>query len=236
MTVITLNELLEAGVHFGHQAKRWNPKVFPYIYTERNGIHIIDLVQTVQLMTEAYEFTRTCAQKEKKFLFVGTKKQASAIVEQEAQRCNSFYISQRWLGGLLTNWTTIESRIARLKKLEKQENEGILNELPKKEAAAIRRELSKLQKHLDGIKNMNSIPDVVIFVDPKKENTALQECVKLGIPTIALLDTNCDPNLIDVIIPANDDAIRSIKLIISKLANAILEGTEQTLSLSGSNK
>lgn len=236
MSVITLNELLEAGVHFGHQAKRWNPKIFPYIYTERNGIHIIDLVQTVQLMTEAYEFVRSLAQKGKTFLFVGTKRQASEIVEQEAQRCNAFYISQRWLGGMLTNWSTIKSRIARLKELEKYEKEGLTNDLPKKEAAALRRELFKLKKHLDGIKNMSTLPDAVIFVDPKKENTALQECVKLNIPTVAILDTNCDPDLIDIIIPANDDAIRSIKLIISKLSTAIIEGKEQASNFSHSNQ
>nr|WDA98912.1 ribosomal protein S2 [Sciadococcus taiwanensis] len=235
MSVITLSELLEAGVHFGHQAKRWNPKIFPYIYTERNGIHIIDLVQTVQLITEAYEFVRSLAEKEKTFLFVGTKRQAAEIIEEEAQRCNAFYISQRWLGGMLTNWSTIKSRVARLKELEQKEKEGIINELPKKEAAVLRRELFKLKKHLDGIKNMNTLPDAVVFVDPKKENTAVQECVKLRIPTIAILDTNCDPDLVDIIIPANDDAIRSIKLILNKLSTAIIEGKEQASNLALSN-
>nr|WDA99125.1 ribosomal protein S2 [Gronococcus sybilensis] len=231
MSVITLNELLEAGVHFGHQAKRWNPKIFPYIYTERNGIHIIDLVQTVQLITEAYEFVYNCSQKQKKFLFVGTKRQASGVIEQEAQKCGAFYISQRWLGGMLTNWSTIKSRVARLKELERQEREGLLDELPKKEAAMLRRELFKLKRHLDGIKNMNNLPDVVLLVDTKKENTALQECIKLNIPTIAILDTNCNPDLVDIIVPANDDAIKSIQLILGKLADGIIQGKSSLTEL-----
>nr|QJH88282.1 ribosomal protein S2 [Pterocladia lucida] len=224
MAIISLSELLEAGVHFGHQARRWNPKMFPYIYTERNGIHIIDLVQTAQLLTEAYEFVKTSASKGKKFLFLGTKRQAAGIIESEAVRSNSYYVNQRWLGGMLTNWFTIKSRVERLKQLENQEVTGIINQLPKKEASILRRELGKLSKHLQGIKDMKKLPDLVIIVDQKRESTAIQECIKLGIPIICVLDTNCNPEIIDVPIPANDDAIRSIKLVVSKIADAIIEG------------
>nr|YP_010904270.1 ribosomal protein S2 [Catenella fusiformis]WCH57521.1 ribosomal protein S2 [Catenella fusiformis] len=227
MAVVSLSELLEAGVHFGHQARRWNPKMFPYIYTERNGIHIIDLVQTAQLLTDAYEFTRNCASEGKKFLFVGTKRQAAGIIAQEALRSNSYYVNQRWLGGMLTNWATIKSRVGRLKALEEQETSGIVDQLPKKEAATIRRELYKLKKHLYGIREMKKLPDLIVIVDQKRETTAIQECIKLGIPTICILDTNCNPELIDIPIPANDDAIRSIKLIIGKIADAILEGQKE---------
>nr|YP_010985992.1 ribosomal protein S2 [Grateloupia asiatica]WOL36910.1 ribosomal protein S2 [Grateloupia asiatica] len=224
MAVVSLPELLEAGVHFGHQSRRWNPKMFPYIYTERNGIHIIDLVQTAQLLTEAYEFVKNSAQEGKKFLFLGTKRQAAGIIEQEALRSNSYYVNQRWLGGMLTNWVTIKSRVERLKLLEQQETSGVLEQLPKKEASVIRRELEKLRKHLNGIKEMKKLPDLVIIVDQKRETTAIQECIKLGIPTICILDTNCNPEIIDIPIPANDDAIRSIQLVVSKIADAILEG------------
>lgn len=224
MAVVSLPELLEAGVHFGHQSRRWNPKMFPYIYTERNGIHIIDLVQTAQLLTEAYEFVKNSAQEGKKFLFLGTKRQAAGIIEQEALRSNSYYVNQRWLGGMLTNWVTIKSRVERLKLLEQQEISGVLEQLPKKEASVIRRELEKLRKHLNGIKDMKKLPDLVIIVDQKRETTAIQECIKLGIPTICILDTNCNPEIIDIPIPANDDAIRSIQLVVSKIADAILEG------------
>lgn len=224
MAIVSLSELLEAGVHFGHQARRWNPRMFPYIYTERNGIHIIDLVQTAQLLTEAYEFVRRSSSEGKKFLFLGTKRQAAGIVAQEAKRSNSYYVNQRWLGGMLTNWITIKSRVDRLKELEQKEESGLLNQLHKKEASMIRRELEKLKKHLNGIKNMKELPDLVIIVDQKRETTAIQECLKLGIPTICILDTNCNPEIVDIPIPANDDAIRSIKLIISKIADAILEG------------
>jgi len=224
MANVSLSELLEAGVHFGHQARRWNPKMFPYIYTERNGIHIIDLVQTAQLLNEANELIKNLAAEEKTFLFVGTKRQAASIVEEQALRANSFYVNQRWLGGMLTNWNTIKSRVERLKSLEEQENSGIIDQLPKKEAASLRKELEKLKKHLDGIKYMKKIPDVVIIVDQKREATAIQECIKLGITTLCILDTNCNPDLVDIPIPANDDAIRSIKLIVSKIADAILEG------------
>lgn len=231
MPIISLSELLEAGTHFGHQARRWNPKMFPYIYTERKGIHIIDLVQTAKLLTEAYEFARSSASMGKKFLFLGTKKQAASIIEQEAIRSNSFFINQRWLGGILTNWSTIKSRVERLKNLERQESEGIIEKLPKKEAAIVRKELSKLKKHLNGIKEMKKLPDVIIVVDQKREITAIQECIKLNIPTICILDTNCDPDIIDVPIPGNDDAIKSIKLIISKVADAILEGQSNKSNL-----
>nr|YP_009315342.1 Ribosomal protein S2 [Yamadaella caenomyce]SCW23797.1 Ribosomal protein S2 [Yamadaella caenomyce] len=225
MAVVTLDELLESGVHFGHQSRRWNPKMFPYIYAERNGIHIIDLVQTAQLLTEAYEFVKQCSAEGKKFLFLGTKRQAAEIVAQEAIRSNSYYVNQRWLGGMLTNWITIRSRVDRLKHLEMQEDTGLIEKLPKKEGSVTRRELDKLRKHLNGIKYMSSLPDIVVVVDQKREVTAIQECVKLGIPTICILDTNCNPEIVDIPIPANDDAIRSIKLIIGKLADAILEGS-----------
>nr|YP_010204154.1 ribosomal protein S2 [Ahnfeltia fastigiata]UAT97584.1 ribosomal protein S2 [Ahnfeltia fastigiata]UAT97788.1 ribosomal protein S2 [Ahnfeltia fastigiata] len=224
MSIVSLAELLEAGVHFGHQARRWNPKMFPYIYTERNGIHIIDLVQTAELLTDAYEFVKSCASDGKKFLFLGTKRQAAGIIAEEANRCNSYYVNQRWLGGMLTNWVTIKSRVERLKELEKEESLNMINQLPKKEAATKRRELNKLKKHLDGIKQMKRLPDLVVIVDQKRETTAIQECMKLGIPTICILDTNCNPELVDIPIPANDDAIRSIKLVISKIADAIIEG------------
>lgn len=224
MASVSLSELLEAGVHFGHQARRWNPKMFPYIYTERNGIHIIDLVQTAQLLTEACDLVQNFSLEGKKFLFLGTKRQASGIVAEQAIRSNSFYVNQRWLGGMLTNWITIKSQVERLKSLEKQEFDGVIDQLPKKEAANLRKELEKLKKHLYGIKNMKKVPDVMVVVDQKREATAIQECIKLGIPTICILDTNCNPDLIDIPIPANDDAIRSIKLILSKIADAILEG------------
>nr|YP_009502157.1 ribosomal protein S2 [Porolithon onkodes]ASB29758.1 ribosomal protein S2 [Porolithon onkodes] len=224
MANVSLSELLEAGVHFGHQARRWNPKMFPYIYTERQGIHIIDLVQTAQLLNEANNLIKDFAADNKTFLFVGTKRQAASIVADQALRSNSFYVNQRWLGGMLTNWNTIKSRVERLKSLEEQDNSGIIDQLPKKEAAYLRKELEKLKKHLNGIKYMKKIPDVVIIVDQKRETTAIQECIKLGITTLCILDTNCNPDLIDIPIPANDDAIRSIKLIVSKIADAILEG------------
>lgn len=224
MSIISLEDLLEAGVHFGHQARRWNPKMFPYIYTERNGIHIIDLVQTAQLLTEAYDFIKNLAKEGKTFLFLGTKRQAAGIIEHEALRSNSYYVNQRWLGGMLTNWITIKSRVDRLKFLEQQDEAGLIDLLPKKEASLIRKELEKLRKHLNGIKNMKKLPDVVIIVDQKRETTAIQECIKLGIPTVCMLDTNCNPEIVDIPIPSNDDAIRSIKLIIGKVADAILEG------------
>lgn len=226
MAVVTLAELLEAGVHFGHQSRRWNPKMFPYIYAERNGIHIIDLVQTAQLLTQACDFVRKASESGKKFLFVGTKRQAAAVISQEAERCGAHYVNQRWLGGILTNWFTIRTRVERLKDLEQKEESGYLDQLPKKETATLRRELEKLRKNLNGIKNMKRLPDLVVIVDQKRESTAVQECITLGIPIISLLDSNCDPDFTDVPIPGNDDAIRSIKLIIGKLADSICEGNK----------
>lgn len=226
MADITLAQLLEAGVHFGHKAYRWNPKMFPYIYTERNNIHILDLVQSAQLLKEANKYIYSASKQGKTFLFIGTKRQASAIIAQEALRCNSFYINHRWLGGMLTNWVTLKSRIERLKVLEKQEVNGQFDIMPKKEAILCRKELEKLRKHLNGVKQMTQLPDVAIVVDQKRELTAVRECRTLGIPIISILDTNCDPDLIDIPIPGNDDAIRSIKLILHSLADNIISGKE----------
>lgn len=226
MSIVSLEELLEAGVHFGHQSRRWNPKMFPYIYTERNGVHIIDLVQTAHLLNSACDFVKQCAKEGKTFLFLGTKRQAAGIVAREALRSNSFYVNQRWLGGMLTNWVTIKSRVERLNQLEQQDQDGLIDLMPKKEASMMRKELERLRKHLNGIRDMKKLPDLVIVVDQKKEATAIQECIKLGVPTICMLDTNCNPEIIDVPIPSNDDAIRSIKLILSKISDAILEGRD----------
>lgn len=226
MTVVTLGELLEAGVHFGHQSSRWNPKMFPYIYTEQNGIHVIDLVQTARLLTHAYNYVQTAAKEKKTFLFVGTKRQASLIVGEEAKKCGASYINKRWLGGILTNWSTVQSRVEYLKELDEKEANGSINKLPKKEAALLRREHYKLKQNLGGLREMSQIPDVVIIVDPKRESTAIAECRKLKIPIISILDTNCDPNLVDIPIPANDDAVRSIKLILSTLSDGICFGKQ----------
>ncbi|MFB2980924.1 30S ribosomal protein S2 [Microseira sp. BLCC-F43] len=224
MPVVSLAQMMESGVHFGHQTRRWNPKMSRYIYTSRNGVHIIDLVQTAQLMEDAYSYMRTAAEQGKKFLFIGTKRQAAGIIAQEAQRCGAYFVNQRWLGGMLTNWTTIKTRVERLKDLERRQENGALDLLPKKEAAVLRREMEKLQKYLGGIKLMRKVPDIVLIVDQRREYNAVQECQKLSIPIVSLLDTNCDPDVVDIPIPANDDAIRSIKLIIGKLADAIYEG------------
>ena len=224
MADLSLAQLLEAGVHFGHKAYRWNPKMFPYIYTERNNIHILDLVQSAQLLKKANSYVKSSAEQGKTFLFVGTKRQASNLIAQEAKRCNSFYVNHRWLGGMLTNWVTLKSRIERLKALEKQEADQVFNLLPKKEASLRRKELEKLRKHLDGVKNMQQLPDVAIIVDQKRELTAIRECRKLGIPIISILDTNCDPDLVDIPIPGNDDAVRSIKLILKSLTDNINAG------------
>ena len=224
MGVVTLAQLLEPGVHFGHQTRRWNPKMEPYIFTERNGVHIIDLVQSAQYLEEAYAYLRQASEQGKKVLFVGTKRQAAGLIAQEAARCGSYYINQRWLGGMLTNWTTIKTRVDRLKDLERRDESGALDRLPKKEASTLRREMEKLRKYLGGIKLMRKPPDIVIVVDHKREYNAVQECQKLKIPIVSLLDTNCDPDSVDIGIPANDDAIRSIKLIVGKLADAIYEG------------
>ena len=224
MADVTLAQLLDAGVHFGHKAYRWNPKMFPYIYTERNNIHILDLVQSAQLLKEANSYVRSEAAKDKVFLFIGTKRQASSLIAQEAKRCNSYYVNHRWLGGMLTNWVTLKSRIERLKTLEKEEADQVFDLLPKKEASLRRKELDKLRKHLNGLKDMPRLPDVAIIVDQKREMTAVQECRKLGIPIISILDTNCDPDLVDIPIPGNDDAVRSIKLILNSLADSINTG------------
>ena len=228
MAEITLAQLLKAGVHFGHKAYRWNPKMFPYIYTERNKIHILDLVQSSQLLKKANSYVNTAARNDKIFLFVGTKRQASTVVAQEAKRCDSFYINHRWLGGMLTNWVTLKNRIKRLKVLEKEEANQTFSKLTKKEASLRRKELEKLRKHLNGIKDMPQVPDVVIIIDQKREITAVRECRKLGIPIISILDTNCDPDLVDIPIPGNDDAVRSIKLILKSLTDHILLGQSKT--------
>ena len=221
MADISLAQLLEAGVHFGHKAYRWNPKMFPYIYTERNNIHILDLVQSAQLLKEANTYVQSEASKDKIFLFIGTKRQASSLIAQEAKRCDSYYVNHRWLGGMLTNWVTLKSRIERLKTLEQEEVDQVFDLLPKKEASLRLKELEKLRKHLNGIKDMERIPDVAIIVDQKREMTAVRECRKLGIPIISILDTNCDPDLVDIPIPGNDDAVRSIKLILKSLTDSI---------------
>ena len=230
MAVVSLDELLESGVHFGHQTRRWNHRMAPYIYTARNGVHIIDLVQTAQLIEDAYDYVRKSSEQGKRFLFIGTKRQASGIIAQEAHRCGANFVNQRWLGGMLTNWETIRNRVERLKELETLESSGAMDRRPKKEASVLRRELGKLQKYLGGIKTMRKIPDVVVIVDQRREYNAIQECQKLGIPIISLLDTNCDPDAVDIPIPANDDAIRSIKLILGKLADAIYEGRHGQLA------
>lgn len=224
MAVISLAQMMESGVHFGHQTRRWNPKMSRYIFTERNGVHIIDLVQTAHLMDEAYNFIRSASEQGKKCLFIGTKRQAAGIIAQEALRCGAYFVNQRWLGGMLTNWSTIKTRVDRLKDLERREETGALDLLPKKEASVLRREMAKLQKYLGGIKSMRKVPDMVIIVDQRREYNAVLECQKLGITIVSLVDTNCDPDLVDIPIPANDDAIRSIKLIVGKLADAIYEG------------
>jgi small subunit ribosomal protein S2 len=224
MSDISLSQLLEAGVHFGHKAHRWNPKMFPYIYSEVNNIHILDLIQSATLLKEANSYLESSASEGKTFLFVGTKRQATTLIAQEAKRCDSYYVNHRWLGGMLTNWTTVKGRIVRLKDLEKQEADGTFDLLTKKEVALRRKELYKLRKHLDGIKTMPDLPDVAIVIDQKREMTAISECRKLGIPVVSILDTNCDPDLVDIPIPGNDDAVRSIKLILNSLTDSILAG------------
>ena len=227
MSNISLSQLLEAGVHFGHKAYRWNPKMFPYIYSEVNNIHILDLVQSATLLNEANDYLKSTASEGKTFLFVGTKRQASTLIAQEAKRCDSYYVNHRWLGGMLTNWVTLKERIAYLKDLEQQEANGTFSLLTKKEAALRRKELKKLRQHLDGVKTMPDLPDIAIIIDQKREMTAIRECQKLGIPIVSILDTNCDPDLIDVPIPGNDDAVRSIKLILKSLTDSIIAGKAQ---------
>ena len=224
MSDISLSQLLEAGVHFGHKAYRWNPKMFPYIYSEVNNIHILDLVQSATLLKEANLYLEKAAKDGKTFLFIGTKRQASTLIAQEAKRCDSFYVNHRWLGGMLTNWTTLKERIIYLKNLEQQEADNTLDLLTKKEATLRRKELKKLRQHLDGVKSMTNIPDIAIVIDQKREMTAIRECKKLGITIVSILDTNCDPDLVDIPIPGNDDAVRSIKLILKSLTDSIIAG------------
>ena len=226
MAVISMKQLLEAGVHFGHQTRRWNPKMAKYIFTERNGIHVIDLQQTVKYADQAYDFMRDAAANDAVVLFVGTKKQAADAVAEEAVRAGQYFINHRWLGGTLTNWGTIQKRIARLKEIKRMEEDGTFEVLPKKEVALLNKQRARLEKFLGGIEDMPRIPDVMYVVDPHKEQIAVKEAKKLGIPVVAMVDTNTDPDDIDVIIPANDDAIRAVKLITAKLADAIIEGRQ----------
>ncbi|MBQ6426567.1 MAG: 30S ribosomal protein S2 [Clostridia bacterium] len=224
MSVISMKQLLEAGVHFGHQTRRWNPKMKEYIFTERNGIYIIDLSKTVKKIEEAYSFIRDLAADNKSVLFVGTKKQAQESIEQEAKRCDMFYVNQRWLGGMLTNFKTIQERIARMRKIEAMEENGEFDLLPKKEVVKLKLEYEKLVKNLGGIKDMKKLPGALFVVDPRKEHIAIAEARTLHIPIVAIIDTNCDPEEVDYPIPGNDDAIRAVKLIASKIADAVLEG------------
>ncbi len=226
MSVISMKQLLEAGVHFGHQTRRWNPKMAPYIFTERNGIYIIDLQKTVKKIEEAYDFIKDIVSNDGTVLFVGTKKQAQDSVKEEAERCGMYYVNQRWLGGMLTNYKTIRSRVERLKELKKMEEDGTFEVLPKKEVIKLRKEKEKLQKYLGGIENMNSLPSVLFVVDPKKEAIAIAEAKNLDIPIVAIVDTNCDPEEVDYPIPGNDDAIRAVKLIASKIADAVIEAKQ----------
>ncbi|MFA0816339.1 MAG: 30S ribosomal protein S2 [Anaerofustis sp.] len=226
MSYITMKQLLEAGVQFGHQTRRWNPKMKPYIYTERNGIYIIDLQKTVVMVEEACEFMRSIAEEGKSILFIGTKKQAQEAVEAEARRCDSHFVTQRWLGGTLTNFKTIKQRIDRLHKLEEMETDGTFEVLPKKEVINLKNEREKLEKFLGGIKTMERLPGAVFIVDPKKEHIAVLEAKKLNIPVVGIVDTNCDPDDVDYIIPGNDDAIRAVALLSQTMANAILEGKQ----------
>ena len=226
MSVISMKQLLEAGVHFGHQTRRWNPKMKEYIFTERNGIYIIDLQKTVKKIDEAYYFIRDLAMEGGSVLFVGTKKQAQESIEQEAKRCEMFYVNQRWLGGMLTNFKTIQSRISKLRKIEKMEADGDFDLLPKKEVIQLKAEQEKLEKNLGGIKEMKKLPSAKFVVDPRKEHIAILEAKALGIPVVAIVDTNCDPDEADYPIPGNDDAIRAVKLIASKIADAVLEGRQ----------
>ena len=226
MSVISMKQLLEAGVHFGHQTRRWNPKMKDYIFTERNGIYIIDLQKTVKKIDEAYYFIRDLAMDGGTVLFVGTKKQAQESIEQEAKRCEMYYVNQRWLGGMLTNFKTIQSRINKLRKIEKMEADGDFELLPKKEVIKLKAEQEKLEKNLGGIKEMRKLPSAMFVVDPRKEHIAILEAKALGIPVVAIVDTNCDPDEADYPIPGNDDAIRAVKLIASKIADAVLEGRQ----------
>ena len=226
MIVISMKQLLEAGVHFGHQTRRWNPKMAEYIYTERNGIYIIDLQKSVGKVDEAYFAIKDIVANGGKILFVGTKKQAQDSVKTEAERCGMYYVNERWLGGMLTNFKTIQSRIAKLKAIEKMSEDGTFDVLPKKEVIELKKEWAKLEKNLGGIKDMKEIPDAIFIVDPKKERICVQEAHSLGIPLIGIADTNCDPEELDYVIPGNDDAIRAVKLIVAKMADAVIEANQ----------
>ncbi|PLR69775.1 MULTISPECIES: 30S ribosomal protein S2 [Bacillaceae] len=223
MSVISMKQLLEAGVHFGHQTRRWNPKMKRYIFTERNGIYIIDLQKTVKKVEEAYQFTKELAANGGTILFVGTKKQAQDSVKEEAERSGMYFVNQRWLGGTLTNFETIQKRIKRLKDIERMQEDGTFEVLPKKEVVQLNKELERLEKFLGGIKDMKGLPDALFIIDPRKERIAVAEARKLNIPIVGIVDTNCDPDEIDYVIPANDDAIRAVKLLTSKIADAIIE-------------
>ena len=226
MAVVTMKQLLESGVHFGHQTRRWNPKMAEYIFTERNGIYIIDLQKTVRKVEEAYRFVRDLVASGERMLFVGTKKQAQETIKEEAERCGMFYVNQRWLGGTLTNFKTIASRIARLEEIERMEEDGSFEVLPKKEVIELRKEKERLNRFLGGIRGMKTLPGAVFIVDPRKERIAVAEARKLGIPIVAIVDTNCDPDEVDYIIPGNDDAIRAVKLLTGIIADAVLEAKE----------
>ncbi len=226
MAVISMKQLLEAGVHFGHQTRRWNPKMAPYIFTERNGIYIIDLQKTVKKIEEAYDFVRSVAEEGKPILFVGTKKQAQQAITDEANRCGQYFVSERWLGGMLTNHKTIAQRIKRLADLHTMEEDGTFDKLAKKEVIKLRAEMDKLEKFLGGIKDMPGMPGAIFVVDPKKERIAVKEARILGIPIVGIVDTNCDPDDVDYVIPANDDAIRAVKLIAGRMADAVIEANQ----------
>ena len=226
MAVVTMKQLLESGVHFGHQTRRWNPKMKPYIFTERNGIYIIDLQKTVKMMEDAYAFVKDVIADGGTILFVGTKKQAQSTVREEAERCGMFYVNVRWLGGMLTNFQTIRKRVRRLQEIEQMGTDGSFGVLPKKEVLQLMKEKQKLEKFLGGVRDMERLPDAVFVVDPRKERIAVQEARKLNIPIISIVDTNCDPDEIDYVIPGNDDAIRAIKLICGRMADAVIEGLE----------
>ena len=226
MAVVSMKQLLEAGVHFGHQTRRWNPKMKRYIFAERNGIYIIDLQKTVRMIDEAYNFVRESVLAGGTVLFVGTKKQSHDTIKEESERCGMFYVNERWLGGMLTNFKTIRSRVAHLKRLEKMEEEGVFDVLPKKEVLSLRKEMERLRKYLGGIRSMDRLPSVLYVVDPRKEQIAVAEARRLRIPIVAIVDTNCDPDEVDLVIPGNDDAIRAVRLITSKIADAVIEGNE----------
>ena len=230
MAVISMKQLLEAGVHFGHQTRRWNPKMAKYIFTERNGIYIIDLQKTVRKVDEAYNFIRSVAEEGKTVLFVGTKKQAQEAVKEEAERAGQFFVNERWLGGMLTNFQTIQKRIRRLKELEAMETDGTFEVLTKKEVMQLRHEMERLEKYLGGIKEINKLPGALFVVDPRKERIAVAEARKLNIPIVAIVDTNCDPDEVDYVIPGNDDAIRAVKLLTAAMADGILEGNQGSAS------